>query len=469
MAAAERGDYATSCVAAGSGSSGRGVRGRHHPPALSRSRRSVPQPLATFRGGRRRSLGANCQPACPLDRRRTGAHAASISRSRAFCSTPAPALDGATSTRPPGRRSRARRARGGRTSSLRRGRFLGAHRRAACAADAHALARLDTATLAQGFQVAADNPLIGLEGRAALLRRLGVVAAATPAVFGTPARLGTSLRLPRGACGGWHVERRIPAAKHCCARWGPSGRARLVLDGVRAAATAGGIRRRVPRLPTIPPMGTSRSTSSRSGSRIRCWSRSKRPDLRSPVSTSSRACRSTATAASCSISASSCRWTPSFLQRRHAVDDEAIVEWRALTVIALDRIAAGRARRAWGHPRGLSARASARRRDLGGGPAHRRGAPRRRRTPGVDRQRRHRFLGHIHRRTEVPNVGHAHRRRSSADPAQVDAHAPQGHVDGDVPPPPARDRAIARLRSHARPAARARAHRDAADRDECAA
>jgi len=28
-----------------------------------------------------------------------------------------------------------------------------------------------------------------------------------------------------------------------------------------------------------------------------------------------------------------------FLQRRHAVDDEAVVEWRALTVIALDRIA----------------------------------------------------------------------------------------------------------------------------------
>jgi len=29
-----------------------------------------------------------------------------------------------------------------------------------------------------------------------------------------------------------------------------------------------------------------------------------------------------------------------FLQRTHAIGDEAIVEWRALTVIALDRIAA---------------------------------------------------------------------------------------------------------------------------------
>jgi len=63
-------------------------------------------------------------------------------------------------------------------------------REAPCEADAQALANLDTATLAKGFQVAADNPLVGLEGRTALLRRLGTVAAATPAVFGTPARLG---------------------------------------------------------------------------------------------------------------------------------------------------------------------------------------------------------------------------------------------------------------------------------------
>ena len=33
-----------------------------------------------------------------------------------------------------------------------------------------------------------------------------------------------------------------------------------------------------------------------------------------------------------------------FLRRSHAVDDEAIVEWRALTVIALDRIAVAGAR-----------------------------------------------------------------------------------------------------------------------------
>lgn len=57
-------------------------------------------------------------------------------------------------------------------------------------ADADALARLAPGTLARVFQVSADNPLVGLEGRVALLQRLGQVAAATPAVFGSPARLG---------------------------------------------------------------------------------------------------------------------------------------------------------------------------------------------------------------------------------------------------------------------------------------
>ena len=57
-------------------------------------------------------------------------------------------------------------------------------------ADATALAQLVPATMAQAFQVDADNPLVGLSGRTQLLQRLGAVVAATPAVFGSPARLG---------------------------------------------------------------------------------------------------------------------------------------------------------------------------------------------------------------------------------------------------------------------------------------
>jgi hypothetical protein len=51
-------------------------------------------------------------------------------------------------------------------------------------ADAEALSALDTHELARGFRARLDNPLVGLEGRAALLNRLGEVAADNPDVFG---------------------------------------------------------------------------------------------------------------------------------------------------------------------------------------------------------------------------------------------------------------------------------------------
>ncbi|WP_081463522.1 URC4/urg3 family protein [Hylemonella gracilis] len=51
-------------------------------------------------------------------------------------------------------------------------------------ADAVGLQRVTAETLGAAFQVSERNPLVGLEGRAALLRRLGEVMAANPAVFG---------------------------------------------------------------------------------------------------------------------------------------------------------------------------------------------------------------------------------------------------------------------------------------------
>lgn len=50
-------------------------------------------------------------------------------------------------------------------------------------ADAETLARLDTNTLRSGFQVRPDNPLLGLEGRAELLRSLGRLVALRPEIF----------------------------------------------------------------------------------------------------------------------------------------------------------------------------------------------------------------------------------------------------------------------------------------------
>ena len=50
-------------------------------------------------------------------------------------------------------------------------------------ADAAALAQVDTATLTKGFQIGPGNTLVGLEGRAALLRSLGELALSRPVIF----------------------------------------------------------------------------------------------------------------------------------------------------------------------------------------------------------------------------------------------------------------------------------------------
>jgi hypothetical protein len=53
-----------------------------------------------------------------------------------------------------------------------------------CRVDAGKLAEFAASALEQGFQVSADNPLVGLEGRADLLRRLGHLVAAGKIIFG---------------------------------------------------------------------------------------------------------------------------------------------------------------------------------------------------------------------------------------------------------------------------------------------
>jgi hypothetical protein len=57
-------------------------------------------------------------------------------------------------------------------------------------ADAARLRTIDAAALAAMFQVRADNPLVGLPGRAALMQRLGVALAADRARFGADGRPG---------------------------------------------------------------------------------------------------------------------------------------------------------------------------------------------------------------------------------------------------------------------------------------
>lgn len=57
-------------------------------------------------------------------------------------------------------------------------------------ADAQGLCAVTEARLAELLQVSPDNPLVGLRGRAALLRRLGEALLAAPQTFGSPARPG---------------------------------------------------------------------------------------------------------------------------------------------------------------------------------------------------------------------------------------------------------------------------------------
>lgn len=56
--------------------------------------------------------------------------------------------------------------------------------------DASALRTLDAGALAHAMQVGHDNPLAGLDGRVALLKRLGQTLAADPVHFGNPGRIG---------------------------------------------------------------------------------------------------------------------------------------------------------------------------------------------------------------------------------------------------------------------------------------
>jgi hypothetical protein len=69
-------------------------------------------------------------------------------------------------------------------------------------ADGARLARLTANDIATGFQVSAENPLVGLEGRAALLRRLGETVLAGPAFAVDGARPGGLFDHLAGAAGG---------------------------------------------------------------------------------------------------------------------------------------------------------------------------------------------------------------------------------------------------------------------------
>lgn len=195
--------------------------------------------------------------------------------------------------------------------------------------DAAALAALTSDTVAQAFQVDAGNPLVGLAGRTQLLQRLGEVAAATPAVFGSPARLGNLYDYLAA-----HAQDRQIEASFILAillrALGPVWPGRIAVDGVslgdcwRHPGTGDGL---VPfhkltqwltysMLEPLEEAGLSVTgldqltglPEYRNGGLLLDFG------LLVPRE-------------------------PSFFTNRMTVDDPAVVEWRALTVIALDRLA----------------------------------------------------------------------------------------------------------------------------------
>ena len=99
--------------------------------------------------------------------------------------------------------------------------------------DADALVRLDTEMLRDGFQVTVDNPIVGLEGRAELLRSLGRLVVQRPEIFGrhdSPRPGGFFDHLAAKAEGNAIAAPRI--LSELLLQFGPIWPSRLTLGGV---------------------------------------------------------------------------------------------------------------------------------------------------------------------------------------------------------------------------------------------
>jgi len=104
-------------------------------------------------------------------------------------------------------------------------------------ADAAALQRLDVSALRSSFQVTSGNPLVGLEGRVALLNRLGAALAADHGMGGRPGALFDHLTRPiGGASATQEAERHVTATQVL----------RAVLDGFSSIWLTGSMLQGVP-------------------------------------------------------------------------------------------------------------------------------------------------------------------------------------------------------------------------------
>ncbi len=197
-------------------------------------------------------------------------------------------------------------------------------------ADYGGLESLSALALAAAFQVTPENPLTGLEGRAALLRRLGEVVASSSEYFGGPsgARLGNlGVYLARNASAG-----RIPARAILSAvleALGPIWQGRPVLAG----KSLGDVWRHS-RLGFVPFHKLSQWLTyslfeplEAAGFVIEAAS-----DL-----TGLAEYRNGGLFLDTGVIALK---DPALARERHAVDSDLVIEWRALTIALLDATAA---------------------------------------------------------------------------------------------------------------------------------
>jgi len=196
-------------------------------------------------------------------------------------------------------------------------------------ADAAALQDFTESTLAQTFQAGAGNALVGLSGRAALLQRLGAAIAAAPQVFGTPARLGNlfdwlAARAQNGTVAASLVLETLLATL------GPVWPGRIVLDGVslgdcwRHSGSSDGL---------VP---FHKLTQWLTYSLLEPLEEAGFEVTGLDALTGLPEYRNGGLLLDFGVLAPR---DPSFLSRLLTVEQEAVVEWRALTVIALDRLA----------------------------------------------------------------------------------------------------------------------------------
>jgi len=196
-------------------------------------------------------------------------------------------------------------------------------------ADAAGLRRFDADRLAKGFKVGESNRLVGLEGRAALMRSLGTAIGKRTDIFGAQARIGNLADLLQGQA----RAGKLPAARILAVLldgFADAWPARVVVDGVNVgdvgAHPAAG--------EGLVPFHKLSQWLTYSLLEPLEWLGLKIVDLDAltglPEYRNGGLFLDTGTLA---------LRDPSAAGRPHAADSELIVEWRALTVVLLDKVA----------------------------------------------------------------------------------------------------------------------------------